>query len=209
MTQRTQRDPHGGPMSIYEVHIGSWRQGASYRDLADQLTNYVTQMGFTHVEFMPVMQHPYAPSWGYHVTGYYAADSRFGSPDDLRYLIDRLHQAGIGVILDWVPGHFATDPWALAKFDGTPIYEHPDPRRGWQKDWGSFIFDFGRPEGCDVPGASAVFWRGESNVGGRRGGGVASMLYHAFSREPGDWLPTKYGCREHLEAVALLQETNA
>src|SRR5690606_16493896 len=195
--------------SIYEVHIGSWRQGASYRDLADQLTNYVTQMGFTHVEFMPVMQHPYAPSWGYHVTGYYAADSRFGSPDDLRYLIDRLHQAGIGVILDWVPGHFATDPWALAKFDGTPIYEHPDPRRGWQKDWGSFIFDFGRPEVRNFLVANALFWLEEFHVDGLRVDGVASMLYLDYSREPGEWLPNKYGGREHLEAVALLQETNA
>ncbi|WP_109473797.1 1,4-alpha-glucan branching protein GlgB [Ornithinimicrobium cavernae] len=209
MAQRAQRDPHTGPMSIYEVHLGSWRQGASYRDLADQLTRYVTQMGFTHVELMPVMQHPYAPSWGYHVTGYYAADARFGSPDDLRYLIDRLHQAGIGVLLDWVPGHFATDPWALARFDGTPLYEHPDPRRGWQKDWGSYIFDFGRPQVRNFLVANALYWLEEFHADGLRVDGVASMLYLDYSREPGEWLPNKYGGRENLEAVALLQETNA
>ena len=209
LRQRRERDPHTGPMSTYEVHLGSWRQGASYRDLAEQLTSYVSQMGFTHVELMPVMQHPYAPSWGYHVTGYYAADSRFGSPDDLRYLIDRLHQAGIGVILDWVPGHFATDPWALARFDGTPIYEHPDPRRGWQKEWGSYIFDFGRPQVRNFLVANALFWLEEFHADGLRVDGVASMLYLDYSREPGEWVPNKYGGREHLEAVALLQETNA
>mgnify|MGYP001028451220 FL=1 len=209
MTRRARSNPHEGPMSIYEVHLGSWRQGASYRDLADQLTGYVTHMGFTHVELMPVMQHPYAPSWGYHVTGYYAADSRFGNPDDLRYLIDRLHQAGVGVILDWVPGHFATDPWALARFDGTPIYEHPDPRRGWQNDWGSYIFDFGRPEVRNFLVANALYWLEEFHADGLRVDGVASMLYLDYSRNEGEWLPNKYGGREHLEAVALLQETNA
>ncbi|USQ75616.1 1,4-alpha-glucan branching protein GlgB [Ornithinimicrobium cryptoxanthini] len=206
---RAEHDPHSGPMSIYEVHLGSWRQGASYRDLAEQLTRYVSQMGFTHVELMPVMQHPYAPSWGYHVTGYYAADARFGSPDDLRYLIDRLHQEGIGVILDWVPGHFATDPWALARFDGTPIYEHPDPRRGWQKEWGSFIFDFGRPEVRNFLVANALYWLEEFHADGLRVDGVASMLYLDYSRNDGEWLPNKFGGRENLEAVALLQETNA
>ena len=206
---RAERDPHTGPMSIYEVHLGSWRQGASYRDLAEQLTRYVRQMGFTHVELMPVMQHPYAPSWGYHVTGYYAADARFGSPDDLRYLIDRLHQEGIGVILDWVPGHFATDPWALARFDGTPIYEHPDPRRGWQKEWGSYIFDFGRPEVRNFLVANALYWLEEFHADGLRVDGVASMLYLDYSRDDGEWLPNKFGGRENLEAVALLQETNA
>ncbi|WP_114907107.1 1,4-alpha-glucan branching protein GlgB [Ornithinimicrobium murale] len=209
MERRASTDPHTGPMSIYEVHLGSWRQGASYRDLAEQLTRYVTQMGFTHVELMPVMQHPYAPSWGYHVTGYYAADSRFGSPDDLRYLIDRLHQAGIGVILDWVPGHFATDPWALARFDGTPLYEHPDPRRGWQNEWGSYIFDFGRPQIRNFLVANALFWLEEFHADGLRVDGVASMLYLDYSRNEGEWLPNKHGGREHLEAVALLQETNA
>ncbi|WP_256839545.1 1,4-alpha-glucan branching protein GlgB [Ornithinimicrobium faecis] len=209
MDRRATTDPHTGPMSIYEVHLGSWRQGASYRDLAEQLTNYVTQMGFSHVELMPVMQHPYGPSWGYHVTGYYAADSRLGSPDDLRYLIDRLHQAGIGVILDWVPGHFATDPWALARFDGTPIYEHPDPRRGWQNDWGSYIFDFGRPQVRNFLVANALFWMEEFHADGLRVDGVASMLYLDYSRNDGEWLPNKHGGRENLEAVALLQETNA
>lgn len=209
LEQRGQRDPHIGPMSIYEVHLLSWRQGQSYRELAEHLVNYVRAHGFTHVEFMPVMQHPYAPSWGYHVTGYYAADSRLGSPDDLRFLIDRLHQAGIGVILDWVPGHFATDPWALARFDGTALYEHPDPRRGWHPEWGSYIFDFGRPEVRNFLVANALYWIEEFHADGLRVDGVASMLYLDYSRPDGQWLPNTYGGRENLEAVALLQETNA
>ena len=144
-------DPHTGPMSVYEVHLGSWRRDHGYRDLAEHLVNYVADLGFTHVELMPVMEHPYPPSWGYHVTSYYAPSARFGRPDDFRYLVDRLHQAGIGVILDWVPGHFATDPWALARFDGLPLYEHPDPRKGWHPEWGSYIFDFGRIAGAQLP----------------------------------------------------------
>ncbi|GAA1136569.1 1,4-alpha-glucan branching protein GlgB [Ornithinicoccus hortensis] len=209
LRRRAERDPHSGPMSVYEVHLASWRRGLSYRELADQLVSYVAQMGFTHVEFMPVMQHPYGPSWGYHVTGYYATDSRLGSPDDLRYLIDRLHQAGIGVILDWVPGHFATDPWALARFDGTPIYEHPDPRKGWHPEWGSYIFDFGRPEVRNFLVANALFWLESFHADGLRVDGVASMLYLDYSRDEGQWIPNRFGGRENLEAVALLQETNA
>jgi 1,4-alpha-glucan branching enzyme len=209
LSRRAGGDPHHGPMSVYEVHVGSWRQGLTYRQLADQLVDYVSAMGFTHVELMPVMQHPYAPSWGYHVTGYYAADSRFGSPDDLKHLIDRLHQAGIGVILDWVPGHFATDPWAMSRFDGTPIYEHPDPRRGWHSEWGSFIFDFGRPQVRNFLVANALFWLEEFHADGLRVDGVASMLYLDYSRDEGQWVPNKHGGRENLEAVQLLQETNA
>lgn len=209
LAARASNDPHLGPMSIYEVHLGSWRQGLSYIDLADQLVGYVRAAGFTHVELMPVMQHPYAPSWGYHVTGYYAADSRFGSPDELRFLIDRLHQAGIGVILDWVPGHFATDPWALAQFDGTALYEHPDPRRGWHPEWGSYIFDFGKPQVRNFLVANALYWIEEFHADGLRVDGVASMLYLDYARNDGEWLPNQYGGRENLDAVRLLQETNA
>ena len=209
MDRRNRTDPHHGPMSIYEVHLASWRPGLKYEQLADELVAYVQEMGFTHVEFMPVMQHPYGPSWGYHVTGYYAVDARLGHEDGLRYLIDRLHQIGVGVILDWVPGHFATDPWALARFDGTPIYEHPDPRKGWHPEWGSYIFDFGRPQVRNFLVANATYWLEEFHADGLRVDGVASMLYLDYSREAGQWVPNRYGGRENLEAVALLQETNA
>ena len=144
MTRRAQTDPLRHPMSIYELHLGSWRQGLDYRQLAEELTAYVVDQGFTHVEFLPVAAHPFAGSWGYQVTSYFAPTPRFGSPDDLRYLIDRLHQAGIGVLVDWVPAHFPKDDWALARFDGTPLYEHADPQRGEHPDWGTYIFDFGR-----------------------------------------------------------------
>ena len=209
MTDRAQRDPHTGPMSIYEVHLGSWRQGQSYRDLAEHLVNYVADLGFTHVELLPVMDHPYPPSWGYHVTSYYAPNSRFGSPDDFRYLVDAFHQAGIGVILDWVPGHFATDEWALVRFDGLPLYEHPDPRRGWQPDWGSYIFDFGRLEVRNFLVANALYWLEEFHIDGLRVDGVASMLYLDYSRRDGEWIPNVHGGRENLEAIGLLQEANA
>ncbi len=209
MTARAQRDPHTGPMSIYEVHLGSWRQGQTYRDLAEHLVNYVKDLGFTHVEFLPVMEHPYVPSWGYHVTGYYAVSSRWGTPDEFRLLVDYLHRNGIGVILDWVPGHFATDPWALARFDGQALYEHPDPRKGWHKEWGSFIFDFGRPEVRNFLVANATYWLEEFHIDGLRVDGVASMLYLDYSRQPGEWIPNIHGGRENLEAVQLLQEANA
>ncbi len=209
LTERGSTDPHVRPMSVYEVHLGSWRQGLSYRELAEHLVNYVRDLGFTHVEFMPVMEHPYPPSWGYHVTGYYAPNSRMGGPDDLRYLIDTLHQAGIGVILDWVPGHFATDEWALAKFDGTSLYEHPDPRKGWHNEWGSYVFDFGRPHVRNFLVANALYWLEEFHADGLRVDGVASMLYLDYSREDGEWIPNIYGGRENLDAVKLLQETNA
>jgi 1,4-alpha-glucan branching enzyme len=209
MQARTGGGAHERPMSAYEVHLGSWRRGRSYAELADELVSYVTETGFTHVELMPVMEHPFGGSWGYHVTSYYAADARFGDPDGLRLLIDRLHQAGVGVILDWVPGHFATDEWALARFDGTPLYEDPNPQRGWHKEWGSHIFNFGRKEVRNFLVSNALFWLEEFHADGLRVDGVASMLYLDYSREPGQWSPNVYGGRENLEAVSFLQEMNA
>ena len=199
-------NPHNGPMSVYEVHLGSWRQGLSYAELAEHLVNYVSDLGFTHVELLPVMEHPYGPSWGYQVTGYYAPTSRFGTPDDFKYLVDKLHQAGIGVILDWVPAHFPKDEWALARFDGLALYEHADPRRGDQPDWGTHIFDFGRKEVRNFLVANATYWLEEFHVDGLR---VASMLYLDYSRRSGEWLPNQFGGRENLEAIGLLQEANA
>ncbi|GIL36155.1 1,4-alpha-glucan branching protein GlgB [Phycicoccus sp. DTK01] len=209
MEQRASRDPHTGPMSVYEVHLGSWRQGLGYRELAEHLVNYVTDLGFTHVELLPVMEHPYGPSWGYQVTGYYAPTARFGDPDDFKYLVDALHRAGVGVILDWVPGHFPRDEWALARFDGLPLYEHPDPRRGDQPDWGTHVFDFGRLEVRNFLVANAVYWLEEFHVDGLRVDAVASMLYLDYSRKDGEWIPNVHGGREHLEAIGLLQEANA
>jgi len=209
LADRVASDPHRRPMSIYEVHLGSWRAGLSYRQLAEELTDYVRTAGFTHVEFLPVAEHPYGPSWGYQVTSYFAPTSRFGSPDDLRFLIDRLHQAGIGVIVDWVPAHFPKDDWALARFDGTPLYEHPDPMRGEHPDWGTYVFDFGRKEVRNFLVANAVFWLEEFHVDGLRVDAVASMLYLDYSRKAGEWQPNEFGGRENLEAVAFLQEMNA
>jgi 1,4-alpha-glucan branching enzyme len=197
------------PLSIYEVHIGSWRPGRTYRQLADELTSYVTEMGFTHVEFLPVAEHPFGGSWGYQVTSYYAPTSRFGDPDDLRYLIDRLHQAGIGVILDWVPAHFPRDEWALARFDGTALYEHADPRRGEHPDWGTLIFNYGRAEVRNFLVANSLYWLEEFHADGLRVDAVASMLYLDYSRQPGEWVPNAQGGRENLDAVSLLQEVNA
>jgi 1,4-alpha-glucan branching enzyme len=209
MAERPSRNPHSGPMSVYEVHLGSWRQGMSYRDLAEHLVNYVADLGFTHVEFLPVMEHPYGPSWGYQVTGYYAPTARFGTPDDFKYLVDTLHQAGIGVILDWVPGHFPRDAFALARFDGLPLYEHPDPRRGDQPDWGTHVFDFGRLEVRNFLVANAIYWLEEFHIDGLRVDAVASMLYLDYSRKDGEWIPNVHGGREHLEAIGLIQEANA
>ncbi len=209
MARRAASNPHQGPMSIYEVHLGSWRRGLSYLDLAEHLVNYVVDLGFTHVEFLPVMEHPYGPSWGYQVTGYYAPTARFGSPDEFRHLVDRLHQAGIGVILDWVPAHFPKDAWALARFDGLPLYEHPDPRRGDQPDWGTHIFDFGRLQVRNFLVANAIYWLEEFHVDGLRVDAVASMLYLDYSRREGEWIPNERGGREYLEAIGLLQEANA
>jgi 1,4-alpha-glucan branching enzyme len=197
------------PMSVYEMHLASWRRDKTWEQLAEELPAYVADLGFTHVELMPVMQHPFGGSWGYHVTSYFAADSRFGDPDGFKLLVDKLHQAGVGVILDWVPGHFATDPWALANFDGTPLYEDPNPQRGWHKEWGSHIFNFGRNEVRNFLYANALFWLEEFHADGLRVDGVASMLYLDYSREEGEWTPNKYGGRENLEAVQFLQEMNA
>jgi len=209
ITRRGETDQLTSPLSIYEIHAGSWKSGIGYREMADALIEELAVTGFTHVEFLPLAGHPYAPSWGYQVTSYYAADSRFGSPDDLRYLIDRLHQAGIGVIMDWVPAHFPKDEWALGRFDGTSLYEHADPRRGEQPDWGTFVFDFGRREVRNFLVANALYWFEQFHVDGLRVDAVASMLYLDYSREDGQWLPNIYGGNENLDAVAFLQETNA
>ncbi|MDD9152723.1 1,4-alpha-glucan branching enzyme [Plantibacter flavus] len=209
LDRRAASDPHNGPMSVYELHVGSWRPGLGYRDLADQLIEYIAELGYTHVEFMPLAEHPFGGSWGYQVTGYYAPTSRFGSSDDLKYLIDRLHGAGIGVLMDWVPGHFPKDEWALANFDGQPLYEHPDPRRGEQPDWGTLVFDFGQPQVKNFLVANALYWLEEFHVDGLRVDAVASMLYLDYSRKDGEWLPNVHGGRENLEAISLLQEANA
>ena len=209
MTQRESTDTQNAPMSVYELHVGSWRPGLDYRSLALELIDYVTQLGFTHVEFMPLAEHPFGGSWGYQVTGYYAPTSRFGHPDDLKYLIDCLHQAGIGVIMDWVPGHFPKDEWALARFDGESLYEHSDPRRGEQMDWGTLIFNFGDSHVRNFLVANALYWLEEFHIDGLRVDAVASMLYLDYSREEGQWLPNQYGGRENLEAIAFLQEVNA
>ncbi|MCQ1996687.1 1,4-alpha-glucan branching protein GlgB [Arthrobacter sp. zg-Y1171] len=209
METRATRDPHNSPMSVYEVHLGSWRLGLNYREMADQLAEYVQWQGFTHVELMPVAEHPFGGSWGYQVTSYFAPTARFGHPDEFRYLVDRLHQAGIGVILDWVPAHFPKDPWALAKFDGQTLYEHGDPFRGEQLDWGTLVFDFGRREVRNFLVANAIYWLEEFHVDGLRVDAVASMLYLDYSRPEGQWTPNIHGGRENLEAISFLQEVNA
>ncbi|MCT7372905.1 1,4-alpha-glucan branching protein GlgB [Mycolicibacterium llatzerense] len=209
MTDRATFNPIVEPMSTYEVHLMSWRPGLSYRELAVELTEYVEAQGFTHVELLPVAEHPYGGSWGYQVTSYYAPTSRLGTPDDFRYLVDTLHQAGIGVIVDWVPAHFPKDSWALGRFDGTPLYEHADPRRGEQLDWGTYVFDFGRNEVRNFLVANALYWLEEFHIDGLRVDAVASMLYLDYSRPEGGWTPNIYGGRENLEAVQFLQEMNA
>jgi 1,4-alpha-glucan branching enzyme len=204
----TRIDHHRRPMTTYEVHLGSWRPGLSYKELADQLVDHVTELGFTHVEFMPVMEHPYGGSWGYQVTGFYAPTSRFGSPDEFRHLVDRLHQAGIAVLLDWVPAHFPKDDWALARFDGTALYEHQDPQRGEHPDWGTYIFDYGRPEVRNFLIANARYWCEEFHIDGLRVDAVASLLYLDYSRNDGEWTPNAQGGNTHLEAVDFLKELN-
>ncbi|WP_435174452.1 1,4-alpha-glucan branching enzyme [Actinacidiphila sp. bgisy145] len=209
MAHRADVPVHRAPLSVYEVHLPSWRPGLDYRGLAEQLPAYVQELGFTHVELMPVAEHPFGGSWGYQVTSYYAPTSRLGSPDDFRYLVDALHRAGIGVIMDWVPAHFPKDEWALARFDGEPLYEPADPRRAEHPDWGTLEFDFGRTEVRNFLVANAVYWCEEFHIDGLRVDAVASMLYLDYSREHGQWLPNAYGGRENLDAVAFLQEMNA
>ena len=209
ITKRAGTSSVQAPMSIYEVHLGSWKYGLSYRELATELVDYVRDAGFTHVEFLPVAEHPFGGSWGYQVSSYYAPSSRFGDPDDFRFLVDTLHGAGIGVIVDWVPAHFPKDEWALARFDGTALYEHADPRRGEQPDWGTYVFDFGRREVRNFLVANALYWLEEFHIDGLRVDAVASMLYLDYSRKEGEWVPNIHGGRENLEAVSFLQEMNA
>ena len=195
------------PMSIYEVHVGSWKVGANYSRLREELIPYLKEHGFTHVELLPVAEHPFGGSWGYQVSGYYSPSARWGSPDEFRALVNALHENGIGVIVDWVPAHFPKDDWALGRFDGQALYEHPDPRRGEQADWGTYVFDFGRNEVRNFLVANALYWAEEFHIDGLRVDAVASMLYLDYSRD--EWLPNQYGGRENLEAVQFLQETNA
>ena len=209
ITQRSQFQPWRSAVSVYEVHLGSWKIGLTYKELAVDLVEYIQQQGFTHVEFLPVTEHPYGPSWGYQVTSFFAPTSRFGSPDEFKFLVDALHNAGIGVILDWVPAHFPKDEWALARFDGTALYEHADPRLGEHPDWGTLIFNFGRNEVRNFLVASALYWLTEFHIDGLRVDAVASMLYLDYSREEGQWLPNVNGGRENLEAVQLLQEATS
>ncbi len=213
MRRRASADPRRDRVSIYEVHLGSWRRHPdgrflTYRELAEQLADHVARLGFTHVELMPPAEHPYEPSWGYQVTGFYAPTSRFGNPDDFRWFVDHLHQRGIGVIADWVPAHFPRDDWGLARYDGTPLYEWPDPRRAEHPDWGTLVFDHGRNEVKNFLLANALFWLGELHVDGLRVDAVASMLYLDYSRGPGEWVPNIHGGHEDLEAVGFLQELN-
>ena len=209
LEKRAHAKPWEEALSVYEVHVGSWKPGLSYRDLATELVNYVKEMGFTHVEFLPLCEHPYGPSWGYQVTSFFAPTSRFGSPDELRYLIDSLHQADIGVIMDWVPAHFPKDQWALAQFDGTALYEHDDPRQGEHPDWGTLIFNYDRNEVRNFLVASALYWLQEFHIDGIRVDAVASMLYLDYSRNEGEWIPNEHGGRENLSAVRFLQELTA
>ncbi|WP_250257814.1 1,4-alpha-glucan branching protein GlgB [Dermabacter sp. Marseille-Q3180] len=209
LAERAAKNPLESQMSIYEVHLASWRPYTSYRDVAEPLVEYVKGMGYTHVEFLPLAEHPFGGSWGYQVTGYYAPTSRLGHPDDLRYLINALHEAGIGVIMDWVPAHFPKDEWALARFDGTALYEHADPRKGEHPDWGTYIFDLGRTEVRNFLVANACYWLEEFHVDGLRVDAVASMLYLDYSRNEGEWIPNEYGGRENLEAIDFLKEVNA
>ncbi len=206
---RTRRNDAGAALRIYEVHLGSWRSGVTnYRDLGNELAEHVSALGFTHVELLPVAEHPFAGSWGYQVTGYYAPTARYGTPDELRAMIDVLHARGIGVIIDWVPAHFPKDNWALARFDGIPLYEHPDPQRGDHPDWGTYVFDFGRAEVRNFLVANALYWLHEFHIDGLRVDAVTSMLHLDYSREPGEWTPNRDGGHENLEAMAFVHELN-
>jgi 1,4-alpha-glucan branching enzyme len=213
LARRAATDPATAPLSAYEVHLGSWLSTPDgwpdYRALAHALADHVTALGFTHVELLPVAEHPFTGSWGYQVTSHFAPTARFGDPDGFRYLVDHLHRRGIGVLLDFVPAHFPRDDWALARFDGTALYEHPDPRRGEHPDWGTLVFDFGRPQVRDFLVSAALHWIEEYHVDGLRVDAVSSMLYLDYSRGDGQWLPNEHGGRENLEACALLRELTA
>ncbi len=210
LATRGERQAHDAPISIYEVHLGSWMTGTwrPFRDLADPLVEHVHRHGFTHVEFLPIMEHPFFGSWGYQVTGYFQPTARYGTPQDFMALVDRLHQAGIGVILDWVPSHFPTDAHALGRFDGTALYEHEDPRQGFHPDWQSHVFNYGRNEVRSFLRSSAHFWVDRYHVDAIRVDAVASMLYLDYSRPEGEWIPNRYGGRENLEAMSLLTDVN-
>jgi 1,4-alpha-glucan branching enzyme len=213
MSARAHRNALREPVTMYEVHLESWLRGPfdqllTYRELADKLVEYACRMGYTHLELMPVMEHPFSGSWGYQVTGYYAPTSRFGTPDDFRYFVDRCHQAGLGVILDWVPAHFPRDPHALSRFDGTALYEHADPRQGEHRDWGTSIFNYGRNEVCVFLLSNALYWLKEFHIDGLRVDAVASMLYLDYSRREGEWIPNRYGGRENLEALSFVRRFN-
>jgi 1,4-alpha-glucan branching enzyme len=215
MAERRRKNALSSPITIYEVHLGSWmrvpeegHRSLSYPELAPRLAGHVKKLGFSHVELMPVMEHPFYGSWGYQITGFYAASSRYGSPQDLMYLIDTLHQYGIGVILDWVPAHFPTDEHGLAFFDGTHLYEHADPRKGFHPDWNSYIFNYGRNEVRSFLISNALFWLDRYHADGLRVDAVASMLYLDYSRKEGEWIPNEYGGRENLEAIGFLRRLN-
>jgi len=213
MERRRARQPLREPLSIYEIHLSSWMKKSlaesySYRELAPLLVQYVQRLGFTHVEFLPVAEHAYYPSWGYQVTGFYSPTCRYGTPDDFQFLVNALHEAGIGVIVDWVPAHFPRDAWALARFDGTALFEHEDPRQGAHQDWGTLIFNYGRHEVRNFLTANALFWCERFHIDGLRVDAVASMLYLDYSRKEGEWVPNKYGGRENLEAIDFLREFN-
>ncbi|MCA0363135.1 MAG: 1,4-alpha-glucan branching protein GlgB [Bacteroidetes bacterium] len=215
MTSRRNKNSLNSPISVYELHIGSWKRDPSdnerrlsYREIADTLVPYVKDLGFTHVEFMPIMQHPYEPSWGYQITGYFAASSRFGTPQDLMYLIEQLHKNDIGVILDWVPSHYPNDAHGLYRFDGSALYEHEDPKLGYHPDWKSYIFNYGRYEVRSFLVSNALFWLDRFHADGLRVDAVASMLYRDYSRNAGEWIPNVYGGRENLEVISLFKEIN-
>ena len=213
LAARRKRNPLQEPLSTYEMHLGSWKkkspsESLSYRELAKPLVEYLKEMGFTHVEFMPVSEHAFYPSWGYQVTGFFAPSSRYGTPEDFQFLVNSLHEAGIGVIIDWVPAHFPRDDWALARFDGTALYEHEDPRKGAHQDWGTLIFNYGRHEVCNFLLANALFWCERFHIDGLRVDAVASMLYLDYSRRHGEWIPNQYGGRENLEAIDFLRKFN-